>query len=249
MDVNILQLLGLEELFGEGDRIFEVEDILDNVTLPPMVNPWFVPPPPVLAAPVIAPPRSKGMRGALGLALNILIYMVCAAVIAVSLILRFSGYNDSIMGYHIYHVVSGSMTPTAQADGKPLKGAFRVNDAIIVKNAAPEQVQEGDIITFWPGGDRGGDPWTHRVMEVLIQNDRSILFRTKGDANPGLDPDPVPGDSLIGVKVLTLPKLGGALKAAREHPWITVGISAGVMGVVFTMYIVTVKRAGKKAEE
>ena len=248
MDVNILQLLGLEELFGEGDRIFEVEDILDNVTLPPMANPWFVPPPPVPAAPVIAPPRRKGLRGALGLALNILIYMVCALVIAVSLILRFSGYNDSIMGYHIYHVVSGSMTPTAQADGKPLKGAFRVNDAIIVKNAMPEKVSEGDIITFWPGGDRSGDPWTHRVIEVQNRGGE-ISFVTKGDANEREDPESVPGGSLIGVKVFTLPKLGGALKAAREHPWITVGISAGVMGVVFAMYIVTVKRAGKKEEE
>jgi len=122
MDVNILELLGLEELF-EGDNIFEVEDILDGVALPPMRSP--------------AMRRRKGMPKTLALALNILVYVLCAAVITVSMIVRFGGDEGSIFGYRIYNVVSGSMTPTPQANGETLKGGFRENDAIIVKNTAP----------------------------------------------------------------------------------------------------------------
>jgi len=245
MDVNILQLLGLEELFEEDDRLFDVEDILDSVKLP-MVNPWAAAPPAVKTAPAGKP----GLRGALMLAANILVYLVCAAVIAVSLILKFSGYNDSILGYHIYHVESGSMTPTPQADGIVPKGGFRTNDAIIVKNAVPERVEQGDIITFWQNDEHRGETITHRVVKVLDNGGSDIQFVTKGDANSDEDPEPVPGRRVIGVKVLILPRLGGALKFADDHPWITLGTCGGIMAVVFVVYIVTTRRgAGNEDEE
>jgi len=245
MDVNTVQRLGLEELFEEDDSLFAVEDILDSVTLPPMHNPWGRPPIP--EQPAAAARRRRGIPGALALTLNILIYAVCAAVIAGSLMIRFSKDNGSAFGYHIYHVVSGSMTPAA--DGSSPPGGFYAKDAIVVKNAAPETVREGDVVTFWQDDSRRGMPNTHRVMGIEILSDRSILFTTKGDANAQEDPEPVPGSRLIGVKVLRIPKLGGPLKWADDHPWITVGISAGVMAVVLAMYIVTVKRSGKKEEE
>jgi len=241
MDVNILQLLGLEELFEEDDKLFEVEDILDDVKLP-MTNPWGVPYPPIAAA-----PKKRSQGGALAvrvlaLAGNILVYLVCAAVIAVSLILKFSGYNDSILGYHIYHVESGSMTPTPQANGIIPKGGFRENDAIIVKNAVPEGVEQGDVITFWQNDEHRGETITHRVVEVLDNGGSDISFVTKGDANQGNDPEPVSGARLIGVKVFILPRLGGALRTAQAHPWITVGFSAGVMGLVFVVYVLSARR-------
>jgi len=242
MDVNILQLLGLEDLFEED--LLEVEDILDSVKLP-MTNPWAVPPP--IAAKAVPAQYRRGPRWALALGLNILIYLVCAAVIAVSLILKFSGYNDSILGYHIYHVESGSMTPAA--DGSSPPGGFRENDAIIVKNAAPEKVEKGDVITFWQDDEHQSDPITHRVIEVRNNGGSDISFVTKGDHNNVNDPQPVPGGRLIGVKVLRLPRLGGALKLAQAHWQITVAASLGVMAAVFVMYIVTTRRNGKKEDQ
>jgi len=232
MDVNILQLLGLEELFEDSDALLEVADILDRVELP-MTNPWAVPPP-------IAAQHRRGPRWALALGLNILIYLVCAAIIAVSLILNYSGYNDSILGYHIYHVVSGSMTPAA--DGSSPPGGFREKDAIIVKNTAPEKVELGDVITFWQDDEHQSAPITHRVIEVRNNGGSDISFITKGDHNDREDPDSVPGGRLIGVKVLRLPKLGGALKWAQAHPYITVGVCVGVMSVVFVVYIVSTRK-------
>ncbi|MCL2298549.1 MAG: signal peptidase I [Firmicutes bacterium] len=246
MDVNFLRQMGLEALLEEDDMLFGVADILDSVTLPPIPNAWAVPPPAGMA-PAFPAQRKRGFPRWLALALNILIYIVCAAVIAASLILRFSKYNDSILGYHIYHVESGSMTP--MADGSSPPGGFRENDAIIVKNAAAETVKKGDVITFWQNDEHEGETITHRVLGVEVLDDRSVLFTTKGDANDREDVDPVPGSRLVGVKVLRLPKLGGVLKAAREHPWVSVGISLGVMAVVLGMFIVSTKRASKKNGE
>lgn len=45
-----------------------------------------------------------------------------------------------LMGYEIYNVVSGSMEPE-----------IPIGSAIYVKAAAPEDVQEGDVIAFWRG--------------------------------------------------------------------------------------------------
>jgi len=244
MDVNTWQMFGLEELFEDNDKILEVADILDTLNL---TNPWCA------SLPAAAEPAKSSVTltlaltaKGLALATNIVIYLLCASVITVALILRFSGYNDAIFGYHIYHVVSGSMTPTAQADGVILKGGFRENDAIIVKNTVAEHVKRGDVITFWQNDEHRDDPITHRVMEVLNNGGSDISFVTKGDANPQEDPEPMPGTRLIGVKLVTLPRLGGALKTAQAHPWITTGVSLGVMAAVFAVFFVTNRRAGKK---
>jgi len=107
-------------------------------------------------------------------------------------------------------------------------------------------VKQGDVITFWQNDEHNGIPNTHRVIEIRSNGGSDISFVTKGDANDWEDSDPIPGSRLVGVKVLTLPKFGGVLKGARSHPWITVGISAGVMALVLALYIVAAKRAGKK---
>lgn len=239
MDVNILELLGLAELFEDGDAILGVADILDNVTLPPMVNAWAAAPAPPPSPEAV---RRVQLRRWLALAANIVIYTLCAVIIAVSLTIYFSKDNNSIFGYHIYHVESGSMTP--QADSP--KGGFRENDAIIVRNTAPENVKQGDIITFWQDDDRVDDPITHRVTQVMNRGGGDVSFATKGDANGSEDPKPVPGYRLIGVKILTLPRLGGALKHAQAHPWVTVVCCVGVMGAAFAVYLLWTKRAGKR---
>ena len=242
MDVNTWQRFGLEELFEDNDKILEVADILDGLNL---ANPWSIPP---AAAKESAKSGGALTAKSLALAANIVIYLLCASVITAALILRFSGYNDAIFGYHIYHVESGSMTPSTQPDGTVLKGGFRTNDAIIVKNTAAEHVNEGDIITFWTNDEHMGEPWTHRVAQVLDYGGSDISFVTKGDANPQEDSEPVPGARLIGVKLLTLPKLGGALKTVEAHPWITTGICLGVMAAVFALFFITNRRNGKKVK-
>lgn len=233
--MNILEQLGLNELLEDDNSLFDVEDILDSVTLPQAIP--------------CGPEQGKRsrLRKTLPLILNIATYLICIAVIVVSVILRFSGYNGSFFGFHIYHVVSQSMTPTMQADGTIPKGGFLKDDAIIVKNTVPEKVQVGDVITFWSDEAHEEEPITHRVVEINNLGGSNILFRTKGDNNKSEDPDLVPGDQLIGVKVLVLPKLGKVLSTAQAHPWITIGISAGILIVVFGLFLLFNRRSAKKS--
>ena len=98
-----------------------------------------------------------------------------------------------VMGYQIYHVVSGSMTP-----------AIPKNSVVYVKDVEPETVEDGDVIAF----QREESVITHRVLE-----NRFVVgeFVTKGDANTAEDLNPVPYDAYIGKVTLHIPALGGIM--------------------------------------
>ncbi len=85
-----------------------------------------------------------------------------------------------------YVVLSGSMEPALQTGG-----------VIYVYERSPENIEEGDIITFNVEGART-DVTTHRVVDT-VQRDGTRMFVTKGDANEDRDPVPVPPDAVIGV--------------------------------------------------
>lgn len=107
-----------------------------------------------------------------------------------------------IFGFRMYHVLSGSMEP-----------AVRVGSLIYVREGAPEDVEQEDIIAFYGqqdsagSGDEGGII-THRVVK---NNVVSGIFRTKGDANDSEDPMPVPYASYIGKVILVIPYMGRIL--------------------------------------
>ena len=98
-----------------------------------------------------------------------------------------------IMGYEIYHVVSGSMEPE-----------IPIGNAIYVKEEAPENIQEGDIIAF----ASGDSVISHRVVKSQKVEGK---FTTKGDANAEADMNPVSYQSFIGKVAFHLPFLGAFL--------------------------------------
>lgn len=109
-----------------------------------------------------------------------------------------------LMGYEIYDIVSGSMEPE-----------IPVGSAVYVKVAAPEEVQEGDVIAFWRGapaedGEEDG-PVTVVVHRVVRNQVVEGWFETKGDANSDVDMSKVPYDDLIGSVVYHIPLLGGLM--------------------------------------
>lgn len=106
-------------------------------------------------------------------------------------------------GYEIYAIVSGSMEPAVPA-----------GSAVYVERVLPEQVAEGDIITFYGGGS-GNLVTTHRVVE---NRKGKREFLTKGDANPQPDMLPRSYESLIGRVRWVLPGAGRALEAVSDGP-------------------------------
>ena len=106
-----------------------------------------------------------------------------------------------LMGYELYDIVSGSMEPE-----------IPVGSVVYVKEAAPEEVQEGDVIAFWRSapaeGTEEGAVVVHRVVTNQIVEG---WFETKGDANTDVDMNKVPYDDLIGCVTYHIPFLGGLM--------------------------------------
>lgn len=104
-----------------------------------------------------------------------------------------------------YVVLSSSMSPTYEA-----------GDAIVVNDVAPENIEEGDVITFqapskWSGQSGETDLVTHRVVEV-VNEEGERSFRTKGDANEESDKQLVPASNVVGQVSFGIPYIGYATK-------------------------------------
>ena len=91
-------------------------------------------------------------------------------------------------------IASGSMNP-----------ALEVGDVIIVQGVPPTSIQVGDIIVF----DSPEKIQTiHRVTQIQDQSNGTILFKTKGDANPIEDPYWTPEQNVHGRVSYRIPWLG-----------------------------------------
>ncbi len=71
-------------------------------------------------------------------------------------------------------------------------------DLIICNTAEPEDIAVGDVISFFDPVGNGSSIVTHRVVEVT-QEDGSLAWKTKGDANNVEDSALVPAQKLVGV--------------------------------------------------
>lgn len=98
----------------------------------------------------------------------------------------------------LYTIVSGSMEPN-----------IKVYDVVISKKVnSPKDIKVGDVITFISTSSISkGMTITHRVIEV-VETDKGVAYRTKGDNN--LSPDTMPAEynNVIGKVILRIPQLG-----------------------------------------
>lgn len=151
-------------------------------------------------------------------------------LLILALLLVFAFVGAKFIGYTPYVVTSGSMQPL-----------YPVGSIIYVKEVAPEDVQEGDSITFYLGEDTIA---THQVWEIDTQE---RTFRTQGINN--LDEDgemihdatPVSFDDLIGKPVLCVPIIGTLYGLLRTP----VGLCA-VAFVAILVLLVSVLTASKE---
>lgn len=147
-----------------------------------------------------------------GLYYGVLILLLIVAF--VSFQSRLADRQPSLCGYQFLNVISGSMSPTIN------KGSL-----IIVREIEGEDVLPQDVITF--RGDNG-QYTTHRV--VKIQQDDSIQFVTKGDANQVVDPVAVEEERLVGKVIFFIPYVGAILEIMKENPIVLLTmVVAGVM--------------------
>lgn len=98
-------------------------------------------------------------------------WAVTALAIAALLIPTFLGFDR-------YVIVSGSMHGTFDRGAVVFSKAKPVSDLAV-----------GDVITYRPPAPTGINHLvTHRISDRTVNEDGTITYRTKGDANPGKDP-------------------------------------------------------------
>ena len=100
--------------------------------------------------------------------------------------------------FDTYIIVSPSMVPT-----------INVEDAIIIQRIEPENIKQGDIISFLATESYyKGKVITHRVIGIEKSSDGSLLFRTKGDHNNVADSSLVNEKDIYGKVIFRIPMLG-----------------------------------------
>jgi signal peptidase len=97
------------------------------------------------------------------------------------------------------NVLSGSMSPI-----------MNTGDLIVVTPVDPENIEVGDIIAHEDPDRRENVIITHRVVEIIEEDDEEgdLSFRTKGDANEDVDIYTVDASDLVGKAAFVIPSLG-----------------------------------------
>lgn len=105
-----------------------------------------------------------------------IIFIILILYVAFILAQRISG-NQSIMGYRIFAVATGSMVPD-----------YNVNDVLLIKEVDHSELKVGDDITYLGTKlDVNGRIVTHRIIEIKEENGKKT-YLTKGINNTVEDP-------------------------------------------------------------
>ena len=133
---------------------------------------------------------------------------------------------------HLLTVLSGSMSPE-----------INPGDIVVSKYFDPEEIKINDIITFTYSNDPK-DCITHRVINITNENG-SIGFQTKGDANEDPDQGIVDSTELIGRVVFVIPYLGYLPRFAQSPlGFITLIVIPGI--IIITAEIRNIAKTKKK---
>lgn len=161
----------------------------------------------------------------------------------------------SFFGNQTLVVLTDSMEP-----------AIKVDDAIFIKKIDPKLIKasssfeahDGDVITFYRRTD--GLIITHRVVEILLQEDGSYRFITLGDnlnaqtcpvggCNPEVNYDYVYAEDILGVVIGHSQTIGQIIKFTSS-PFVIAGVAVVPLLYVFISSIADiVKHSKMNAEE
>lgn len=121
---------------------------------------------------------------------NIVKYLLIlvSIIVILSFISIKSDIAFNIIGIRPYTVLSGSMKPEMDP-----------GDVVFVTNRGKNDLNEGDIITFY----ENNTIITHRIVEITKEG-----YTTKGDNNNSIDIFTVKQENIIGKVLFHIPKIG-----------------------------------------
>ena len=142
--------------------------------------------------------------------------------------------------YNAYVVLTGSMVPEIMP-----------KDVVITKKRSPEELREGDIITFLSSDSRlSGVIVTHRIQEVFHDpaTDK-YTYRTKGDANNTADFALAESHNIIGEVIFRIPKVGYIQGILANNGGLIIFIFIPCIGVLSYDIVKIIKKMGKKKKK
>lgn len=104
-------------------------------------------------------------------------------------------------------------------------------DLIICNTLEPEEVLVGDVISFFDPMGSGTSIVTHRVLEIVEEDDQ-LAYRTKGDNNNAEDQVLVPQKNLVGIYRSRIPGLGHVAMFMQTTPGLIVCVVCPVLVLV-----------------
>lgn len=161
--------------------------------------------------------------------------LVSALLLLVALALAGLFLAPKLLGYELYVITTGSMTGTAGP------GALVVSERV-----SADRLAVGDVVTYSPPPVTGIDHLvTHRIAEIGTGENGERTYRTKGDANPAVDPWTFSFDSAEQPRmVLSVPELGRPVLwlSDRETRMLALGIPALLIALLALRDVVGVLR-------
>ncbi|PIN93171.1 signal peptidase I, partial [Candidatus Pacearchaeota archaeon CG10_big_fil_rev_8_21_14_0_10_35_13] len=102
---------------------------------------------------------------------------------------------------------SRNIANLSSAKSWPLKSGFEKGDIIMLVGVSPEKVRIGDVIVF---NAYQKNPIIHRVVNISVMDDGSLVFSTKGDNNYDQIPQDnnILGSNILGKALIKIPKVG-----------------------------------------
>ena len=157
------------------------------------------------------------MKKILDNVLTVILVIVLILMSALSLMLIVSSANDGVASAFGY-------SPIVLYDTKSMEPTFGAQDLIIVKKQDASQLEAGEIISFWGLVDGQRSIITHRIHEVIVLDDGSYCYQTKGDNNELVDQDPmntyrqvdIYPEDVIGVYVTHIAGFGSVLNFIKS---------------------------------
>ncbi len=138
--------------------------------------------------------------------IKVIFFMICIILllIGMSIIYKANKYPDKVpdvFGIKPFIVLSGSM-----------ETEIYTGDLAFVEIIEPKELKPNDIIAF---RNEENTVTTHRIIEIIKENGQTF-YKTKGDANNTEDASLVSTDSVEGIYIGKIPKLGNMLMFLQE---------------------------------
>ena len=175
-------------------------------------------------------------------ALSVIINTICIIMIVVAIlllgtvVLNKGAEQPSILGFRLFRVLTASMEPK-----------IPVNAIVLVKETAPEDIQVGDIITFYSADPTlDGATNTHRVMAINSEKGYPV-FTTKGDNSVANDKYLVEGKDLIG-KVVFISGIVGIVMSLVSNPLLFAAVIIIPLAIIFIVNLKDLVKSVKKLE-